>query len=101
MTFRIRKKTANKSKMPNYKLIYFNGKGRAEIARFIFAHTGVQYEDVRVTGDEFGKMKPTLPAGCLPILEIDGEQLAGSGVIARFLAEEYGCAAAMPWRMLK
>ena len=78
--------------MPNYKLIYFNGKGRAEIVRFVFVQAGVEYEDVRVTGEEFGKMKPTLPAGSLPVLEVDGEQLAGSGVITRYLAEEYGLA---------
>ena len=33
--------------MVKYKLIYFNLKARAEVIRYIFAHSGVEYEDVR------------------------------------------------------
>ena len=33
--------------MPSYKLYYFNLRGRAELARLIFAYAGVEYEDVR------------------------------------------------------
>lgn len=34
--------------MVNYKLNYFNGRGRAEISRLIFAAAGVKFEDVRI-----------------------------------------------------
>lgn len=34
--------------MVNYKLHYFNGRGRAEISRLILAAAGVNYEDVRI-----------------------------------------------------
>ena len=83
--------------MASYKLTYFNGRGRAEIARYIFAQAGVQYEDNRVTGEEFGKMKPTLPAGSLPVLEEDGKVLAGSGSIARYLGEKFGLGGSNAW----
>lgn len=83
--------------MPNYKVIYFNAKGRAESIRYVFAQAGVKYEDVRVTGEEFGKMKPSLPAGSLPVLEVDGERLSGSGEITRYLAEKFGLAGANEW----
>ncbi|EDV18623.1 uncharacterized protein TRIADDRAFT_34904 [Trichoplax adhaerens] len=43
--------------MPNYKLIYFNSRGRAEVTRYLFAAAGVEYEDVRVTGEEWAKIK--------------------------------------------
>lgn len=76
--------------MPSYTLIYFNGRGRAEIARYIFAQAGVEYEDKRVTGEEFGKLKPTLPTGSLPVLQVDGKSLSGSSSIARFLGERFG-----------
>ena len=78
--------------MANYKLIYFNGRGRGEIIRYILVQAGVEYEDNRVSFEEFAKIKPTLPAGSLPVLEVDGVQLAGSGTIARFLAEKHGLA---------
>ena len=80
--------------MPSYKLIYFCGRGRGEVVRYIFVQAGIGYEDKRVSGEEFMKMKPDLPAGSLPVLEVDGVQLAGSGSIARFLGERFGLAGA-------
>ena len=78
--------------MATYKLTYFNGRGRAEIIRFIFVQAGVDYEDNRVGGEDWVKYKPTTPYGTLPVLEVDGKMLAGSGGIARFLAERFGLA---------
>ena len=37
-------------------------------------------------------MKPTTPLGCLPILEVDGKEIAGSIPIARYVAEKHGLA---------
>ena len=36
---------------PNYKLIYFNARGRAEHIRYIFAYAGVDYVDERISKD--------------------------------------------------
>ena len=80
------------STMPTYKLIYFESRGRAEVIRFIFAQAEVQYEDKRVTQEEWAKLKPNTPYGTLPVLEVDGKQLAGTIPIARFLAERFGLA---------
>ena len=44
--------------MPNYKLTYFNVKGRAEVIRLIFAVAGVEYEDIRLSREEWAAMKP-------------------------------------------
>lgn len=77
----------------SYKLIYFNVRGRAEVCRFIFAQAGIKYEDQRINkGEEWPQLKPNTPTGQLPILEVDGKQLTGSGPIARFLAERHGLA---------
>lgn len=78
--------------MPAYKLYYFNSKGRGELIRWILIWAGVPYEDVRLTDQEWTEFKPKTPYGKLPVLEIDGKLLAGSGPIARYLAEEYGLA---------
>ena len=78
--------------MPTYKLTYFNSKGGAEISRFIFAQAGVEYEDVRVDHGDWPALKPTMPFGVVPVLEVDGKQLGSSMTIARYLAETYGLA---------
>ena len=42
-----------------YKLTYFNGRGRAELSRLIFAQAGVQYEDVRIERADWLQLKPS------------------------------------------
>ncbi|PIK61850.1 hypothetical protein BSL78_01181 [Apostichopus japonicus] len=75
---------------PSYKLIYFNWKGRAEGARYIFHLAGQEFEDYRVTKEEWKQLKPKTPLGQIPILEVDGKQLPQSHAIRRYLAEEFG-----------
>ncbi|KAK2716000.1 glutathione S-transferase 1-like [Artemia franciscana] len=75
--------------MTHYKLIYFNAKGRAELIRLIFAYADVNYDDVRIPRDQWTDMKPKMPFGQLPILEIDGKQLPQTMAIARYLAREF------------
>ena len=43
--------------MPNYTLYYFNGRGRAEILRMMFAAAAVQYTDKRFEFSEWDKIK--------------------------------------------
>ena len=76
----------------NYKLTYFNGKGRAELTRWIFIQAGVKFEDYRLGEGEWPKLKPTTPFHNIPILEVDGKTLGGSGPIARYVAEKHGLA---------
>ena len=44
--------------MVKYTLIYFNGRGRAEVSRLLFALADVEYEDERIVGENWSKMKP-------------------------------------------
>lgn len=78
--------------MSQYKLTYFNGRGRAELARLLFAVAGVQYEDIRIEKDAWPQLKPTTPFGQLPVLEVDGITLAQSNAIARLLARRFNLA---------
>merc|ERR1739842_214733 len=78
--------------MSNIKLTYFNGRGRGETARLIPAYAGKEYEDRRVSFEDMPSLKPSLPFGQLPVLEVDGDTICQSMAIARYLASECGIA---------
>ncbi|KAM7158797.1 hematopoietic prostaglandin D synthase isoform 1-T3 [Molossus nigricans] len=73
--------------MPSYKLTYFNMRGRAEIIRYIFAYLDIKYEDHRIELADWPEIKPTLPFGKIPVLEVDGLHLHQSLAIARYLTK--------------
>jgi len=75
--------------MSTYKLTYFNGRGRGEISRLIFAAAGQEYEDIRYERNEWPSHKAEMPLGQIPVLEFDGVQLPQSLSIARFLAKQF------------
>ena len=43
--------------MPKYVLTYFNVRGRAEPTRLLFKAAGVEFEDRRMTFEEWGTKK--------------------------------------------
>jgi glutathione S-transferase len=75
---------------PQLKLTYFDGKGRAELTRMIFHYGGVAFTDNRVAHADFPALKPTLPLGQVPILEVDGTVYSQSMAIARYAAKISG-----------
>merc|ERR1712018_940499 len=76
----------------NIKLTYFNFRGRAEASRLMLAYKGVDYEDNRITQEQWAALKPKTPFGSLPLLCYNGMELAQSMTIARFLARELNLA---------
>ncbi|GLD91570.1 hypothetical protein PINS_up000103 [Pythium insidiosum] len=73
--------------MPSYpklKLTYFNFGGRAEATRLAFYIGNVPFEDHRLTMEEFATLKPSFPAGQVPILEVDSKVICQSQAILRF-----------------
>ncbi|CAF1246198.1 unnamed protein product [Rotaria sp. Silwood1] len=75
--------------MSTYKLYYFNGRGRGEVARLIFAAAGQKYEDIRYESSEWPSHKSEMPLGQMPVLEYNGTKLPQSLSIARFLAKQF------------
>jgi glutathione S-transferase len=75
--------------MSTYKLYYFNGRGRAEICRLVFAAAGEKFEDIRYEQDQWPSHKADMPLSQLPVLEFDGTKLPQSMSIARFLAKQF------------
>lgn len=65
--------------MPEYKLYYFNFKGRAETIRLLFAAAGQKYEDIRFEHDNWPEFKAKSPFGECPYLEV----VDGSNVVLR------------------
>ena len=43
--------------MPTYKLSYFNARGKAEVARWIFAEAHVKYQDHRIDLNQWATEK--------------------------------------------
>jgi len=87
--------------MVNYKITYFNGRGRAETARQILAYAGVAFVDNRIDHADWGKLKPTATFGQLPLLEVDGKVLSQSQAINRYLARKHGLGGADDWEAAK
>ncbi|KAG7394834.1 hypothetical protein PHYBOEH_004626 [Phytophthora boehmeriae] len=75
---------------PRIKLSYFDGKGRAELARMLFNYGGVAFEDCRIARPDFAAMKPTLPFKQVPLLEVDGTVYAQSLAIYFYAAKLSG-----------
>ncbi|CAL4068070.1 unnamed protein product, partial [Meganyctiphanes norvegica] len=76
--------------MPEYKLIYFNMQGRAELARWCFAYGGIPYIDDRIEGVNWAERKKEMPGGQVPVLMVDGKPLPESLAIARYVAKQAG-----------
>ncbi|KAG5864165.1 Glutathione S-transferase, partial [Gonioctena quinquepunctata] len=75
------------SKMaPSYKVHYFDITGRAEPIRMLLSYGGLDFEDVRVSKENWPKVKPTMPLGQLPVLEHDGKLIPQTTAICRYLA---------------
>ncbi|OQV16921.1 putative Hematopoietic prostaglandin D synthase [Hypsibius exemplaris] len=74
---------------PQYKLVYFNARGLAEAARFIFAYSKVAYEDVRIEQEAWPALKSKTPFLQLPYLEINGKPYGQSAAFTRLLAKKY------------
>ncbi|CAK1587227.1 unnamed protein product [Parnassius mnemosyne] len=78
--------------MPATKFYYFNLKALGESCRLLLAYAGEEFEDKRISMEEWAELKPKTPFGQMPILEIDGKQYAQSNAICRYLGHKYGLA---------
>jgi len=77
---------------PQYKLTYFDARGRGEPIRLMLNFAKVPFEDVRIERADWPTFKETTPWGQMPILEVDGAVLAQTNTIARYLAKKHGLA---------
>ncbi|KYN04890.1 Glutathione S-transferase [Cyphomyrmex costatus] len=74
--------------MSMYKLTYFKDGAVGEPSRYLLSYCGIEFEDIRLTNEEWPKHKPDMPMGQLPILKIDDKIYHQSRAIARFIAKK-------------
>ena len=74
--------------MPKLKLTYFDFHGgRGEPARLALSIGGIPFEDDRVPPSDWERRKPNTPFGALPLLEVDGQTLAQSNAVNRYVGK--------------
>ena len=56
--------------MAEYKLYYFDARGRGELIRLLFAAAGKKFEDVRFKAEQWPEYKPKAPFGQAPFIDI-------------------------------
>ena len=85
--------------MAKLKLTYFDFHGgRGEPARIALSMGGIPFEDERVKGADWERRKPGTPFGALPLLEEDGEILAQSNAINRYVGRLTNLYPSDPWQ---
>ncbi|CAM9364081.1 unnamed protein product [Laminaria digitata] len=72
---------------PKLVLTYFDFPGAAESIRWALEQSGLEWDDKRLSEEEFIALKPSLPNGQVPILEIDGYVLPQSLAILRYVGK--------------
>jgi glutathione S-transferase len=74
--------------MTTYKLTYFDfSGGRAEPIRIAFHAAGIEFEDHRISFEEFMKCRDQMRFRCAPVLEIDGTEVTQSNAMLRYVGK--------------
>lgn len=77
--------------MPKLTLTYFDfDGGRGEAARLAMVVGGVAFEDKRIPGPEWPKVRDSMPFQAMPVLEVDGKMISQSNTINRYLGNLAG-----------
>lgn len=77
--------------MTKYRLTYFDiHGGRAEPIRIAFHIGGIEFEDHRISFEEFHEMRGSTRFTCVPVLEIDGKPVTQSNAISRYVGKLAG-----------
>merc|ERR1711955_128170 len=58
--------------------------------RILLNYGNVTFKDERISFEEWPQVKPNTPFGQVPVLVWDGEEIAQSMAIARFIAKKVG-----------
>ena len=85
--------------MTKLRLTYFDFHGgRGEPARLALSIGGIPFEDDRVKPGEWESRKANTPFGALPVLEVDGQVVAQSNAIDRYVGKLANLYPTDPWQ---
>ena len=74
--------------MSSYKLTYFDfDGGRGEPIRIALHAAGIEFEDERLSFEQFGKMRHGTPFNALPVLNIDGADVTQTNSLLRYVGK--------------
>ncbi len=77
--------------MQNIKLTYFDFHGgRAEPVRMALVIGGIDFEDIRISFMDFGRMCSTFPLKAVPVMEVDGVSYCESNAMTRYAGKLAG-----------
>lgn len=77
--------------MPHFKLTYFDfDGGRGEPIRIAFHAAGIEFEDHRISFDEFAATRDSMRFRCSPTLMIDGIEVTQSNAMLRYVGKLAG-----------
>jgi len=79
-------------------LTYFDfDASRGLECRLALTVAGVEFEDRRLQRGDWTELKPNVPFGALPVLEVDGKVLAQSSAILRYIGQTHDMHPSDPW----
>ena len=74
--------------MPSYKLTYFDfDGGRGEPIRIALHAAGIEFEDERLSFEQFGEMRLGTPFNALPVLSVDGADISQTNSLLRYVGK--------------
>ncbi|XP_038049098.1 glutathione S-transferase-like isoform X1 [Patiria miniata] len=76
--------------MSNYRLLYFNIKGKGQLIRLFLHDHGIEFTDDTVPDDGWAAIKPTLPFGQVPAFWDGDFSMVQTAAIMRFLSRKHG-----------
>nr|KAG5699307.1 hypothetical protein BaRGS_004244 [Batillaria attramentaria] len=76
--------------MSGIKFVYFDLRARGEPVRLVLAAAGKEFDDVRLSFDQWSAEKPNAPYGQLPYMEYKGKIYGQSIAMANFFSREFG-----------
>ena len=77
--------------MSRYQLTYFDfDGGRAEPVRIAFHSAGIEFDDERISFEQFGAMRTGFRFNAVPVLKIDGAEVTQSNAMIRYVGKMAG-----------